>query len=209
MKILNLYAGIGGNRSLWGEEHEITAVEFDPNIAKIYQQLYPNDEVIVCDAQEYLLENFENYDFIWASPPCPSHSRIRKAGRFKKKKDGTVYEQNPPVFPDMSLYEVILFLKHYYEGSYCVENVIPFYEPLIPAQKLSRHLYWSDVDLGKKTFATIEGFSNGGKELAKNLNVDYSILVNVDKRKVLRNCVNPEIGKYILDKVIENRKEDV
>lgn len=26
MKILNLYAGIGGNRELWGNEHEITGV---------------------------------------------------------------------------------------------------------------------------------------------------------------------------------------
>lgn len=35
MKILNLYAGIGGNRKLWGNEHEITAVELDPDIAAI------------------------------------------------------------------------------------------------------------------------------------------------------------------------------
>lgn len=27
MKILNLYAGIGGNRKLWGNEHQITADE--------------------------------------------------------------------------------------------------------------------------------------------------------------------------------------
>lgn len=27
MKILNLYAGIGGNRKLWPDDHEITAVE--------------------------------------------------------------------------------------------------------------------------------------------------------------------------------------
>ena len=27
LKILNLYAGIGGNRKLWGNEHDITAVE--------------------------------------------------------------------------------------------------------------------------------------------------------------------------------------
>ena len=39
LKILNLYAGIGGNLKLWGSEHEITAVEYDPNIAKIYEDL--------------------------------------------------------------------------------------------------------------------------------------------------------------------------
>jgi len=37
MKIYNGYAGIGGNRKLWGPEHEITAVELNPDIAKIYQ----------------------------------------------------------------------------------------------------------------------------------------------------------------------------
>lgn len=31
MKILNLYAGIGGNRKLWGDDHEVTVVE---NISK-------------------------------------------------------------------------------------------------------------------------------------------------------------------------------
>ena len=35
-KILNLYAGIGGNRKLWGDEHEITAVEYDEATADVY-----------------------------------------------------------------------------------------------------------------------------------------------------------------------------
>lgn len=34
MKILNLYAGIGGNRKLWGDIHHITAVELDPELRK-------------------------------------------------------------------------------------------------------------------------------------------------------------------------------
>lgn len=50
MKILNLYAGIGGNRKLWGDEHEITAVEINPEIAEIYKNLYPQDTVIIGDA---------------------------------------------------------------------------------------------------------------------------------------------------------------
>ena len=58
MKILNLYAGIGGNRKLWGDGHEITAIEFNPEIAKIYQDFFPNDKVIVTDAHQYLLEHF-------------------------------------------------------------------------------------------------------------------------------------------------------
>ena len=43
MRILNLYAGIGGNRKLWGDEHEVTAVEYDSEIAGIYQDFFPND----------------------------------------------------------------------------------------------------------------------------------------------------------------------
>ncbi len=72
MKILNLYAGIGGNRKLWGNEHDITAVEIGPNIANIYSEFYPNDTVIVGDAHEFLRANFRDFDFIWASPPCPT-----------------------------------------------------------------------------------------------------------------------------------------
>ena len=34
MKILNLYAGIGGNRKLWGDGHDITAVQLVPEIGK-------------------------------------------------------------------------------------------------------------------------------------------------------------------------------
>ena len=53
MKILKLYAGSGGNRSLRGNNHDITAVEIKNNIAEEYQALYPKDTVIVADAQQY------------------------------------------------------------------------------------------------------------------------------------------------------------
>lgn len=72
MKILNLYAGIGGNRKLW-EDCEVTAVELDPDIAGVYRKLYPDDTVIVGCAHEYLEKHFREFDFIWSSPPCPSH----------------------------------------------------------------------------------------------------------------------------------------
>ena len=97
MKILNLYCGLGGNRKLWGDRHEITAIEREPEIAKIYQDFFPNDKVLVVDAHQYLLEHFEEFDFIWASPPCPSHSHIRK--ELGVEASG----QNKPVYPDMKL----------------------------------------------------------------------------------------------------------
>jgi len=54
VKVLNLYAGLGGNRKLWTNV-EVTAVELEPNIAAIYQRLNPDDTVIVGDAQSPLL----------------------------------------------------------------------------------------------------------------------------------------------------------
>lgn len=198
MKILNLYAGIGGNRKLWGNDHEVTAIEYDNNIAKIYQENFPNDTVIVTDAHQYLLEHFREYDFIWSSPPCPSHSKVRKQLAIKKKKDGTIYEQNKPIYPDMKLYEEIILLDNYFNGKYCVENVIPYYEPLIEPQKLGRHFFWSNFKLPQRKFEPRGSFDNT-TELANKLGYDISNWKNVNKKLLLRNCVEPEVGKYILD----------
>ena len=63
MKVLNLYAGIGGNRALWGDEHEIVAVENVPHIADVYRRLWPNDTVIEADAHQYLLDHYKEFGF--------------------------------------------------------------------------------------------------------------------------------------------------
>ena len=198
MKILNLYAGIGGNRKLWGEDNEVTAIEYDEKIAEIYKQNFPNDLVIVTDAHQYLLEHFREYDFIWASPPCPTHSKVRKTLAFKKKKDGTVYEQNKPVYPDMRLYEEILLLDGYFNGYYCIENVIPWYEPLIKPQKLGRHCFWANFEIPNKKFEARGSFDNT-EELAQKLGYDISNWKNANKKLLLRNCVEPEVAKYIMN----------
>lgn len=207
MKILNLYAGIGGNRKAWGDENEVTAIEYDEKIANIYKKYYPNDNVIVTDAHQYLLEHFREFDFIWASPPCPTHSRVRKQLAFKKKKDGTIFEQNKPVYPDMTLYQEIIFLDNYFDGLYVVENVIPYYEPLIEPQKLGRHLFWSNVELPQQKFEARGSFDDIN-QLAKKLNYNYEDLKGVNKRLVLRNCVENEISDYIYQKIkAEHNKE--
>ena len=125
MKILNLYACLGGNRYLWGDDHEITAVEWDEELAKLYQERFPKDKVIVADAHQYLLDHYKEFDFIWSSPPCPTHSRARFARR----------NTTTAAYPDMKLYQEIIFLDKWFDGKYVVENVIPYYEPLIPAKK--------------------------------------------------------------------------
>jgi len=190
LKVLNLYAGIGGNRKLW-EDVEVTAVEINPQIAEIYKDFFPNDNMVVSDAHEYLLENFEEFDFIWSSPPCPTHSKIR---RFTSVNSG----QSKPCFPDMKLYEEIIFLKSYFEGKFCVENVVGYYEPLIRPKEIARHYFWSNFHIfevggGKEHFWTQD-------DLSKCKGFDISkYKVNHRKDQILRNCVNPNLGLHILN----------
>lgn len=133
MKVLNLYAGIGGNRKLW-EDVEVTAVELEPEIAAIYKQNFPNDNVIVSDAHQYLLDHYSEFDFIWSSFPCTTHTRMNVNFSLIR-------------YPDLGLYQEILFLQNFFKGKYCVENVIPYYEPLIPAQQFNRHLFWANFKI--------------------------------------------------------------
>ena len=190
MKILNLYAGIGGNRRLWGDDHEITAVENDPDIAKIYQDFFPNDKVIVADAHQYLLDHFKEFDFIWSSPPCPTHSRVAKAGAISKD-DEIIYAS----YPDMKLYEEILLMQGYFKGKYVIENVISWYKPLIPPVEINKHYFWTNFYINP-----MKNESRGHDEEIENLRIikgfDLS-KYNVPERKALRNCVEPETGLHI------------
>lgn len=195
MKILNLYAGIGGNRKLWGDEHEITAVEYNQDIADIYKDLFPNDTVIVEDAHQYLLDHYKEYDFIWSSPPCPSHSRIRLTHKTKPTK---------PVYPDMKLYEEVIFLKHFFNGVWVVENVIPYYKPLVqPTATIDRHYIWSNKPIEPKQFE--RGYTVDLTRQVKSketLTAAYDITLpegTKDQRKLLRNAVDPKLGLYIFN----------
>jgi len=197
MRVLNLYAGIGGNRKLWGDDIEVTAVELAPNIAKVYSDLYPNDTVIVGDAQAYLLKHYMEFDFIWASPPCPTHSRARFPRVGVEYSNGKSYGA---VYPDMALYQVILLLQHYYKGLFLVENVIPFYTPLIvPSINIGRHYYWSNFDIPKAEFedSRVHGDILGSSTVY-NFNLKSYKDIG-DKRMILRNLVNPQVGLYILE----------
>ena len=193
MKILNLYACLGGNRYKWGDEHEITAVELDPELARLYQERFPNDIVIVADAHQYLLDHYKEFDFIWSSPPCPTHSRARFA-----RKNTTSAE-----YPDMVLYQEIIFLQKWFSGKFVVENVIPYYEPLIPAQKRGRHLYWTNFnlpkDLGERRSSIMESKDEVSKWCEFH-NYDFRLYKGEQRiDKIARNLVDYEVGKTILD----------
>ena len=204
MKILNLYAGIGGNRKHWGDGHEITAVEYKPEIAAIYQRLFPSDKIVVGDAHEYLLTHYHEFDFIWSSPPCPTHSRINIPNQLSPYRDNTKQIANgggiKPRYPSMTLYQEIIFLRHFFKGKYCVENVIAYYEPLIAPQELGGHWFWanfvfSQLRVGNRGL----GGNISLESLNKRRGFNLKDLEGVDKRLALKNCVEPELGKHILD----------
>tara|TARA_B110000093_G_scaffold166043_1_gene191057 strand:+ start:49 stop:696 length:648 start_codon:yes stop_codon:yes gene_type:complete len=204
-KILNLYACLGGNRYKWDEvtdNLEITAVELDPELAKMYQERFPNDIVIVEDAHQYLLDHYKEFDFIWSSPPCPTHSRARFARR----------NTTEAKFPDLKLYEEILFLENWFKGKYVVENVIPYYEPLIQANKRGRHLYWTNFnipnDLRERKSSIMEG-KNEVDRWCEFHDYDFRKYKGSQRTdKVARNLVDYEAGKTILETVFGIQKQD-
>jgi DNA (cytosine-5)-methyltransferase 1 len=205
MKILNLYACLGGNRYKWNEvkeDIEVTAIELDPELARLYQERFPNDKVIVADAHKYLLEHYKEYDFIWSSPPCPTHSRARFARR----------ETTSAAYPDMKLYEEILFLDKWFKGKYVVENVIPYYEPLVYAKKRGRHLYWTNFNLPSNLGERKGGIMEGKDEVTKwCIFHDYNFRKykgNQSVQKMARNLVDYEAGKTIFETMLGIAKKE-
>ena len=212
MKILNLYACLGGNRYKWDEvaDVDVTAVEWDKDLAKLYQERFPNDKVIVADAHQYLLDHYKEFDFIWSSPPCPTHSRARGWNTKLKTK-----------YPDMKLYEEIILLETVskgqtprFKGKYVVENVIPYYEPLIPGLKRHRHLYWTNFNLPNTLTDRSVQISAGLDEVKKLCKFhDYNFYQYKGKqptKKIARNLVDYEAGRTILETALGiTRKENV
>jgi DNA (cytosine-5)-methyltransferase 1 len=209
IKILNLYACLGGNRFKWDEvaNIEVTAVELDTELARLYQERFPNDKVIVADAHQYLLDHYKEFDFIWSSPPCPTHSRL-----VHTNKNRLTFENK---YPDMGLYQEIIFLDNIFEGFYCVENVIPYYTPLIPAKKRGRHLYWTNFNLpnlgerkeGKGLVST--SVKDEVNKLCDFHEYDFFKYKGKQRRdKVARNLVDYEAGKTIFEcaKILINQE---
>lgn len=196
MRVLNLYAGVGGNRKLW-KDVEVTAVENEPKIAAVYKRLHPTDTVIIGDAHTYLLENYHQFDFIWTSPPCQTHSKMAKFTRHQLKR-----------YPDMALYQEIIFLQTYAKCQWIVENVVPYYKPLMPpTNQVGRHLFWSNFNFYADEIPQPEGFIvlsdiAGKKKLQDWLGIHYPENIyygsNHCPAQILRNCVHPEIGEQIM-----------
>lgn len=195
MRVLNLYAGLGGNRKNW-QGVEVTAVEMEQDIADVYKAQFPNDTLVIGDAHQYLLNHFEEFDFIWTSPPCQTHSRMMKATRHKVRK-----------YPDMALYQEIIFLKNFFKGLWVVENVKPYYDALVePTAVLGRHYFWSNFPIGEFHLDSPKGFITAGTvketEMLKDwLGIHYEGNIyykgNHCPGQVLRNCVHPDLGLHV------------
>lgn len=218
IKVLNIYAGIGGNRKLWPENVQVTAVELDPEIAAIYQQNFPNDIVIVGDAHQYLLDHYSEFDFIWSSFPCTTHTRMN-------------VNFNLVRFPDLGLYEEIIFLNHFFKGLFCVENVIPYYTlilPEVPVQQYNRHLFWCNFKIHqtdkrnppkqiqniiaqktKRKRKTYDGAIVNMKSAQPHFGFDLSgVKLKTRKDRILRNCVDPEVGLMVFNCAVGVFKKD-
>lgn len=205
MRILNLYAGIGGNRKLW-TDCEVTAVEIREDIAMIYKDYFPDDEVVIDDAHEYLLNNYERFDFIWSSYPCQENGRpnfwASKTVNNRKK-----------YYPGLGLYQEIIFLKYWFRGKWAVENVVPYYEEILvpPTKKIGRHLFWSNFKITDDYSVREADIHKGnGNEWHKLHGFDLSnYKINSRKDQIYRNCVYPETGLHILNCAIKKSPEQI
>jgi len=210
MNVLNLYAGIGGNRKLWPKECQVTAIELNPQIAATYQKFFPQDKVITTDAHYYLLKHFEKFDFIWSSPPCPSHSRIRNIA-------GVGAGQNKPIYPDMKLYEEIIFLNQVFhtsgtkfKGKWVVENVASYYEPLIKPANVGLHYFWANFHITPfKTKTRLVRETT--KKMSEKIGIDLNEIKDISLRKdtLLRNCVEPELGLHVFNCAFKGKQTNL
>lgn len=166
---------------------------------------FPNDKVLIEDAHAYLLNHFREFDFIWASPPCPTHSKVRMNSTYSKENGEPI---KTPCYPDMRLYEEIILLDYFFKGKFVIENVISFYEPLIKPYIVGSHYFWANFPLVNfQTEPRLHDYPIQELEKRKGFNLSSFNISNELKRKVLHNCVEPEVGKAIFEYGFKSRQE--
>lgn len=198
MRILNMEAGLGGNSNLWDDvKHEIVNVELDPRIAGVLQERKPRQIVLVEDAHEYLLRHYKDFDFVWTSKPCQTHSKMNLFTR-----------HNTVRYPDGKLFECIIFLQHRFKGKWVAENVVPYYKPYGDPKRIGRHLFWSNFEIPDFDIPTPPNFINLANNAGKKIMMDW-LDIHYEKNiyygnnhcpvQILRNCVHPKLGEHVFN----------
>ena len=99
----------------------------------------------------------------------------------------------------MKLYQEIIFLEYYYKGKWIVENVIPFYEPIIPAKKR-----------GSERKVKISAVNEEVERMSKFHDYDFKQYKGKQRLdKIARNLVDYEAGRTIFETALGIiRKQD-
>lgn len=155
-------------------------------------------------AHQYLLDHADEFDAVWASPPCQGNSKMMLSGRNRR-----------PRYPDLRLYEEAIFLKYNFSGAWVMENVKPYYEPLMDAKAIGRHMFWSNFEITDMESPHFPGFMTKQNIAAKKALQDW-LGIHYDKNiyygtnhcvtQVLRNCVHPDIGLHVFNCMKSNFK---
>jgi DNA (cytosine-5)-methyltransferase 1 len=102
----------------------------------------------------------------------------------------------------MQLYQQILFLKHHFRGKWAVENVEPYYMPLLqPTTLIDRHPIWANFPIGPfrtgRDFDVMSPAADGLKKFEEYFGI---VLPKGTKnaRKLYRNVANPFMGAHVL-----------
>jgi len=119
-----------------------------------------------------------------------------------------------PRYTDLSLYELIMFLRQYHKGKWIVENVKPYYKPFIePTAELGRHLVWSNFDISDFEVPSPKGFitktnTAGANQLKEWLGIHYEGNLyyegNHCPAQVLRNCLHPKVGQHVYNEMLKS-----
>ena len=113
------------------------------------------------------------------------------------------------IYPDMKLWQEIIFLQHYFKGFFVVENVIGFYLPFIEPQKIGRHYFWTNFKITDFKTPSLSKFVNSLDKLQKYHGFDLSNhKIKMDKRILLRNCVDSSLGLHIFESAYKERSEE-
>ena len=115
-------------------------------------------------------------------------------------------EETEKKYPDMNLYQEIIYLKHFFKGVWVVENVISYYEPLIKPYPSENHYFWSNFNITKRNaierkIRTEITDNKWGFDLS-----NYNIPLRI-KDKLLNNLVHPNLGLHIFNCAFKEKQQ--